>query len=106
MLLDLDEEAEGDSAAERFLRDGEKGESACGWGIGVFGGGAGDVMDVIGAVGVGEFLGRGVVDFGEDEGGEGGRVGAGRDGVLGENGGIVGYAGAARGRLVTKLEVI
>jgi hypothetical protein len=29
-------------------------------------------VDVVAAVGVGELLGGGVVDFGEDEGGEGG----------------------------------
>jgi len=84
------------------LCDGEEGEATCGRGTGVFGGGGGDVVDVICAVGVGQFLGRGMIDFGKDDGGEGGCVGAGRGGVLGENGGIVGYAGTVRGRLGTK----
>ena len=32
--------------------------------------GFGDIVDVVVAVGVGELLGRGVVNLGEDEGGE------------------------------------
>lgn len=46
------------------------------------------------AVGVGELLRRGVVDFGKDEGSEGGGVGGGGGGGLGEDCGVVRYAGA------------
>jgi len=63
----------------------------------VFGGRVGDVVDVVLVVGVGEFLGFGVVDLGEDEGGEGGGLRGGGGGVFGEDGGAVGDAGAGGG---------
>ena len=49
----------------------------------MLGGGGGDVVDEVGAVGVGELLGLGVRDFGQDEGGEGGGLGGGGGGVHG-----------------------
>lgn len=62
------------------------------------GGVVGDVVDEVLVVGVGEFLGAvAVVDFGEDEGGEGGGLGGGGGGVFGEDGGPVGDAGAVVG---------
>ena len=51
-------------------------------------------MDVVGAMGVGELLRGRVVDLGEDERGEGGRLGRGGGGALGEDGGVVSDAGA------------
>jgi len=66
LLFDFDQEAEGDSAAERLLCDDEEGETACGRGAGVLGGCTGDVVDVVCAVGVGQLLRRRVADFGED----------------------------------------
>lgn len=54
-------------------------------------------MDVVGAVGVGELLGRRVVDFGEDQGGERGGLGLGRGEAFREDRGVVGYAGAKFG---------
>ena len=58
-------------------------------------------MDEEAVVGVGELLGGGVGDFGEDDGGEGGGVGAAGagGGVFGEDCVAVGYAGAGGGRL-------
>lgn len=83
---ELDEETEGDAAVDgRGVGYDQVGEAAGGGlgGVGgVFGGGGGDVVDVVGAVGVGEFLRGGVVDFGEDEGGEGGGLGCGGGGVF------------------------
>jgi hypothetical protein len=49
----------------------------------VLGGGGGDVVDEVGAVGVGKLLGLGVRDFGQDEGGEGGGLRGGGGSVLG-----------------------
>lgn len=43
----------------------------------------GDVVDVVVAVGVGEFLRCVVGDLGEDQGGKGGGLGGGRGGALG-----------------------
>ena len=50
-------------------------------------------MNEILGVGVGKFLGGAVLDFGEDEGGEGRGLGGGGGGVFGEDGGAVGDAG-------------
>lgn len=97
--FDLDEVAEGDAAAEAARGDDEVGEAA-GGGVrrgGVVRGAVGDVVDEVLVVGVGELLRGAVVDFGEDEGGEGGGLGGGRGGVFGEDGGAVGDAGAVRG---------
>jgi hypothetical protein len=47
LLFDFDQEAEGNSATERFLCDGEEGEATCGRSAGVFRGRAGDVVDVV-----------------------------------------------------------
>jgi hypothetical protein len=67
-------------------------------------GGFGDVVDVVGAVRVGEFFGFGVGDLGENEGGEGGGLAGGGGGVFSEDGVVVGYAGAgSRGREVSTL---
>jgi len=60
-------------------------------------------VDVVLVVGVGEFLGFGVVDFGEDEGGEGGGLRGGGGGVFGEDGGAVGDAGAGGGGLAGRV---
>jgi len=84
-LLDFNEEAKGDAATERGIRDHKIGEAAGGGGGGVFGGGVGDVVDEALVVGVGKFLGFRVVDFGKDEGGETGCLGGGRGGVFGED---------------------
>jgi hypothetical protein len=43
----------------------------------VIGGGFGDVVDLVLAVGVGELLGARVLNLWEDEGGEGGGLGGG-----------------------------
>ena len=51
-------------------------------------------MDEILVVRVGELLGLFVLDFGEDEGGEGGSLRGGGGGVFGEDGGSVGDARA------------
>lgn len=76
-LADLEEEAKGDAAPEAGLGDYEEGETASVGVVRVVGGCFGDVVDVVGAVGVGELLGGGVLNFGEDEGGEGGGLGGG-----------------------------
>ena len=47
------------------------------------GGSVGDVVDEVLVVGVGQLLRLGVVDLGEDEGGEGGGLGGGGGGVFG-----------------------
>lgn len=61
----------------------------------MLGGALGDIVDVVVAVGVGEFL-RGVVaNLGEDEGSERGGLGGGRGGAFGEDGGVVRDARAA-----------
>lgn len=49
-------------------------------------------MDEVFLVGVSEFLGGFVVDFGEDDGCEIGGSAAGAGGVFGEDGGVVGDA--------------
>ena len=85
MFLDLDEVAEGDAAAEVGGGDDEVGEAA-GAGVGgrrMIGWGVGDVVYEVLVVGVGQFLWGAVVNFREDEGGEGGGLGGGRGGVLG-----------------------
>jgi len=95
LFLDFYEVAEGDAAAEGGGGDNEVGEAACGGIAGrVVRGGVGDVVDEVLVVRVGEFLGLVVLDFGEDEGGEGGGLGGGGGGVLGEDGDSVGDAGA------------
>ena len=63
----------------------------------MFGWRFGDVVNVVGPVGIGEFLGGSVVDLGEDERGEGGRLGRGGGRAFCENGGVVGYARARGG---------
>lgn len=98
LVLDLDEVGEGDAAAEGGGGDDEIGEAAGGEAVRVLGGRVGDVVDVVLVVGVGELLGFGVVDFGEDEGGEGGGVRGGGGGMFAEDGGAVGDAGAGGGR--------
>lgn len=52
----------------------------------------GDVVDVVGAVGVGELLRGRVLDLGEDEGGERRGLRRGRGGAFREDRGVVGYA--------------
>jgi len=93
LVLDLDEEAEGDPAAEGLGRDHEICEAA-GGGVRVLAGRSGDVVDVVLPMGVRELLRRLVVDLGEDEGGEGRglRGGAGR--VFGQDGAVMRDAGA------------
>jgi len=63
----------------------------------VGGRGFGDVVDVVGAVGVGELLGRRVVDFGEDQGGERRGLGLRRRERLREDSDVVSDAGARCG---------
>lgn len=58
----------------------------------MLGGRFGDVVDVVVAVGVGEFLRGFVCNFGEDEGSEGGGLRGSRGGALGEDGTVVCYA--------------
>lgn len=55
----------------------------------------GDVVDVVVAVGVGELLWCVVLYFGEDERGQGGRLGGGRGGAFGKDGAVVRYARTA-----------
>jgi len=69
----------------------------------VLGGGGGDVVDEVGAVGVGELLGLGVRDFGQDQGGEGGGLGGGGGGVFGQDCVVVCDAGAVCGMLGVEL---
>ncbi|ROW09700.1 hypothetical protein VMCG_02453 [Cytospora schulzeri] len=90
-LADLEQEAEGDAAAEGRLGHHQEGEAAGGGRV-MLGRGLGDVVDVVVAVGVGELLGRVVLYFGEDERGQGGRLGGGRGGAFGEDGAVVRYA--------------
>jgi len=93
LLLDFDEVAEGDAAPEGGGGDDEVGEAAGGGVAGrVVRGGVGDVVDEVLVVRVGQFLGFVVIDFGEDEGGEGGGLGGGGGGVFGEDGGSIGDA--------------
>lgn len=93
LLFDFDEVAEWDAAPEGGGGDDEVGEAAGGGvGGGVVRGGVGDVVDEVLVVRVGEFLGFVVLDFGKDEGGEGGSLGGGGGGVFGEDGGSVGDA--------------
>jgi hypothetical protein len=95
--LDLEQEAEGDAAAERLAGDAEEGQRAGGArAVGVLRGRGRDVVDVVSALGVGELLRGGMVDLGEDDGGEGGSLGAAGGCVLGEDGGVVGDARAAQ----------
>lgn len=82
-VLDRHQEPERDPSSQLRLRDHEVGQPAGGGRRGVLGGGGGDVVDEVGAVGVGELLGLGVRDFGQDEGGEGGGLRGGGGGVLG-----------------------
>lgn len=93
LLFDFDEVAEGDAPAEGGGGDDEVGKAA-GGGVarGMVRRGVGDVVDEVLVVRVGEFLGFVVIDFGEDEGGEGGGLGGGGGGVFGEDGGSVGDA--------------
>lgn len=84
-VLDLDEEAKGDAPAEGLRGDDEVDQAAGGGRIGgggVFGRRRGHVVDVVVAMGVGEFLGLRVGDFGEDEGGQRRRVACCAGGVL------------------------
>lgn len=71
-LADLEQEAEGHAPAEGGLGDHQEGEPARGGGAIVLGGRLGDVVDVVVPVGVGELLGRVVLDLGQDQRGEGG----------------------------------
>ena len=83
LLLDFDEVAKGDAPPEGRGCDDEVREAARG-GVGgrVLRGRGGHVVDVIGAVSVGQFL-RGLVrEFGEDEGGEGRGLRGGGGGVF------------------------
>ena len=57
LVFDLDEVGEGDAPAEGGGSDDEVCEAAGGGAIRVFGGGVGDVVDVVLVVGVGELLG-------------------------------------------------
>lgn len=57
-------------------------------------GGLGDVVDMVVPVRVGQLLGGVVGDLGEDKGGERRGLGGGGGGALGEDGGVVCYAGA------------
>lgn len=91
---DVEEVGEGYAPAEGGGGDGEEGETSRGRVGGVVAGGLGDVVDVVVAVGVGQLLRGGVVNLGEDERGEGGGLAGGRGGAFGEDGGVVGYAGA------------
>lgn len=98
MLFDFYEISERDAAPEIARRDYQIGQaSGSGWllvgGSGVVGGRIGDVVNEVLGVGVGKFLGGAVLDFGEDEGGEGRGLGGGGGGVFGEDGGAVGDAG-------------
>jgi hypothetical protein len=65
----------------------------------VFGRSFGDVVDVVGAVGVGELLRAAVVDLREDERGKGRCLRRGRGGAFGEDGGAVGNASARESQL-------
>ncbi len=58
-------------------------------------------MDVVGAMSVRQLLRRGVVDLGQDEGGERGGLRRGRGGALGEDCAVVRYAGAEGGLVVS-----
>lgn len=62
-------------------------------------------MDEVLVVGVGELLGLRVVDFGQNERGEGGGLRGGRGGVFGEDGGAVCDAGAGRVGVSRGLEI-
>lgn len=92
-LLDFDEEAKRDTAAERGIRNHKIGEAASRGGGGVFGGGVGDVVDEVLVVGVGKFLGFRVVDFGKDKGGETGCLGGGGGSMFGKDCGVMRDAG-------------
>lgn len=82
-LFQVEEESEGDAASELAGRDDEVGERGIAGEIGVCGGrGGGAAGGSVGyvvheetVVGVGQLLGRGVRDFGEDDAGERGGVG-------------------------------
>jgi hypothetical protein len=99
LLLEVAQEAEGDALAEVALGDDEEGQAAGGArrvvAAAEVGGGFGhDVDEELGLVDC--FVGAAAVgELGEDEGNEGGGVGGGAGGVLGEDGGVVGYACAA-----------
>jgi hypothetical protein len=97
LLFEVRQEAKGDALAEPLVGDDEKREAA-GAGLrgGVLRGRLYEGVDVElclvdGGVG-GGFVG--VVEAWEDEGDEGGGVGGGGGGVFGEDGRVVGYAGA------------
>lgn len=95
-LLDFDEVAKGDAAAEVLLGDDEVGEARCrGGGCR---GGVGDVVDVVCAVGVGEFLGRRVVNLWQNERGERRGCRGGRGRVFGKDCVFVGDARVEQGR--------
>ena len=82
LFLNLDEIAKGYATAKGRGGDDKVGQPAGGRGVRVFGGSIGDVVDEVLVVGVGQFLRRGVVDFREDEGGEGGGLRGGGGGVF------------------------
>ena len=96
LLFYLDEVAKGDAAAEGGGGGDEVGQAAGGRvAVGVVRGRICDIVDEVLVVRVVELLGFVVVNFGEDEGGEGGGLGGGGGGVFGEDGGAVGDAGAS-----------
>ena len=69
--LDLDEEAKRDTPPERGVRNHEKRQSPSGGMLGgVLGGRGGDIVDVVIIVCVGELLGGGVLNLGQNERGE------------------------------------
>lgn len=95
-LLDLHEEAKGDSSSQVGFGDDEIGQACCAESVGARGGGGiGDVVDEIVVDGVGEFRRFVVGDFGQNDGGEVGGGGGGcgcAAGVFAEDGGVVGDA--------------
>lgn len=99
-----DEEGKGDAAAQATLGDDEErqaaGAAAAALLIFVRAGRLGNVVDVVGAVGEGQLLGRLVVDLGQDEGGERGGLAGGGGDALSEDGGVVGDAGTGGEREV------
>lgn len=68
-------------------------------------GSLGDIVDLVLAVRVGELLRVGVLDLGEDEGGQGRRLRGCRGSALGEDGGVVRDARTRDGQLNCLLAV-
>lgn len=70
LISDFDQVGERDTSAQGGGGNGQEGETTCGRVRRMGGRGFGDVVDVVVAVGIGQFLRVDMVDLGENKGGK------------------------------------